>query len=63
MIHLSMAAGPAQEHAELAGIYVARGLDPELAARVATQLMARDALAAHARDELGINSFQRARPV
>lgn len=58
-----LAAGPAQEHAELAGIYVARGLDPELAARVATQLMARDALAAHARDELGITSFQRARPV
>ena len=58
-----LTAGLAQEHAELAGIYVARGLDPELAARVATQLMARDALAAHARDEIGITSFQRARPV
>jgi len=58
-----LAAGLAQEHAELAGIYVARGLDPELAAGVATQLMARDALAAHARDELGITGSQRARPV
>jgi vacuolar iron transporter family protein len=51
------------EHAELAGIYVARGLDPELATQVATQLTAKDALEAHARDELGISSTLRARPV
>lgn len=51
------------EHAELAGIYVARGLDPELADRVATQLTAKDALAAHARDELGISDTLSARPV
>src|SRR6185295_11881047 len=39
------------EHAELAAIYVTRGLDPDLAKQVATQLMAKDALGAHARDE------------
>jgi vacuolar iron transporter family protein len=54
---------PASEHAELAGIYVKRGLEPALAKQVADQLMARDALAAHARDELGITEAQRARPV
>jgi VIT1/CCC1 family predicted Fe2+/Mn2+ transporter len=43
------------EHKELAAIYVARGLDPSLAKQVAQQLMARDALGAHARDELGIS--------
>jgi VIT1/CCC1 family predicted Fe2+/Mn2+ transporter len=43
------------EHKELAAIYVARGLDPSLAKRVAQQLMAHDALGAHARDELGIS--------
>ena len=42
------------EHRELAAIYVARGLDPSLAKQVADQLMARDAIGAHARDELGI---------
>ena len=51
------------ERAELAGIYVQRGLDPELARQVADQLMAHDALGAHARDELGINENQRPRPV
>lgn len=51
------------ERAELAGIYVARGLDPALAKQVADQLMAHDALGAHARDELGITESQRARPV
>lgn len=51
------------EHRELAAIYVKRGLDPELAARVAQQLMAHDALGAHARDELGISEILRARPV
>lgn len=52
-----------QEHAELAAIYVGRGLQAELAREVATQLMAHDALGAHARDELGITDSQRARPV
>lgn len=51
------------ERAELAGIYVGRGLEPALARQVADQLMARDALGAHARDELGISDLQRARPV
>src|SRR5690606_8803770 len=45
---------PEQEQAELAEIYVRRGLDPELASTVAIQLMKHDALGAHARDELGI---------
>ena len=51
------------ERAELATIYVARGLEPALARQVADQLMAHDALGAHARDELGISDLQRARPV
>ncbi len=51
------------EHAELAAIYVARGLEAELAKQVATQLMAKDALGAHARDELGISDTLSARPV
>jgi vacuolar iron transporter family protein len=51
------------EHRELAGIYVARGLDPPLAKQVAEQLMAHDALGAHARDELGISEALAARPV
>jgi vacuolar iron transporter family protein len=51
------------EHAELSVIYVGRGLDPSLAKQVAEQLMAHDALGAHARDELGISETLRARPV
>ena len=51
------------ERRELAGIYVGRGLDHKLAEEVAEQLMAHDALAAHARDELGIHEFTRARPL
>jgi vacuolar iron transporter family protein len=51
------------EHKELAAIYVARGLDPSLAKQVALQLMAYDALGAHARDELGISKTVNARPV
>jgi len=51
------------EQEELAGIYVARGLTPTLASQVAQELMAHDALAAHARDELGISAALRARPV
>ncbi|HEV2681927.1 MAG TPA: VIT family protein [Rhodanobacter sp.] len=51
------------EHKELAAIYVGRGLDPALATQVAVQLMAHDALDAHARDELGITEALRARPL
>lgn len=48
---------------ELAGIYAARGVDPELARKVALQLMDKDALGAHARDELGISEISTARPI
>ncbi|MGD0469097.1 MAG: VIT family protein [Terriglobales bacterium] len=51
------------EHQELTAIYVARGLKPALAKQVAEQLMAHDALGAHARDELGISTTLRARPI
>jgi len=51
------------ERRELAGIYEARGVSPEIAMTVAEQLMAKDALAAHARDELGISEMTVARPV
>ncbi len=51
------------ERAELAGIYVSRGLDPAVARQVADQLMAHDAPGAHARAELGISEIQHARPV
>src|ERR1700682_1782945 len=51
------------EHEELTAIYVARGLDPSLAKQVADQLMAHDAIGAHARDELGITETLRARPI
>ena len=54
---------PEQEHAELAEIYVRRGLDRALAATVASQLMKHDALGAHARDELGISEVSTARPI
>lgn len=54
---------PAAEREELAGIYVGRGLDHALALQVADQLMAKDALGAHARDELGISEITTARPV
>jgi VIT1/CCC1 family predicted Fe2+/Mn2+ transporter len=56
-------ADDAGEHKELSAIYVGRGLDPVLAKRVAEQLMAHDALGAHARDELGISERLRARPI
>ena len=52
-----------RERAELAAIYVARGLTPPLAEQVAAQLMAKDALAAHARDELGLYEATAARPL
>ena len=51
------------EHNELTAIYVGRGLDPALARQVADQLMAHDALGAHARDELGISETLMARPI
>jgi VIT1/CCC1 family predicted Fe2+/Mn2+ transporter len=51
------------EHEELAAIYVTRGLDAELAKRVAKQLMAHNALASHARDELGISKKVKPRPL
>jgi VIT1/CCC1 family predicted Fe2+/Mn2+ transporter len=54
---------PEAELDELTGIYVQRGLDPELARQVAMQLTEKDALAAHARDELGIHAATQARPV
>ena len=54
---------PRAEHDELAEIYVKRGIDRETAQQVARQLMARDPLAAHARDELGISEITTARPV
>ena len=54
---------PAFELDELADIYVQRGVDPPLARQVAQQLMAKDALTAHARDELGISEITAARPV
>ena len=51
------------EHRELTAIYVDRGLDPSLAKQVADQLMAHDAIGAHARDELGISETLNARPI
>lgn len=58
-----LANDPKHEHAEMAAIYVGRGLDPELAKEVATQLMEHDALGAHARDELGISDQLAAQPM
>ena len=55
-------ADPAGELEELSRIYAARGLAPELAHRVAEELSARDALAAHARDELGFSDERMANP-
>ncbi len=53
---------PEGEQRELKAIYVSRGLDPSLATQVATQLMAHDALGAHARDELGLSAAMAAHP-
>lgn len=58
-----LASAGEHEHAELAAIYVARGLEPGLAKEVARQLMVKDALGAHARDELGISEILSARPI
>ncbi|NMT64966.1 VIT1/CCC1 transporter family protein [Marinobacter orientalis] len=54
---------PREEHKELARIYERRGLEPELADKVARQLMEHDALGAHARDEIGITDAASARPL
>jgi VIT1/CCC1 family predicted Fe2+/Mn2+ transporter len=58
-----LAADVPAEREELAGIYIERGLPPALAHEVADQLMAHDALGAHARDELGISAVLQARPL
>ena len=58
-----LASDPQAEEDELTGIYVGRGLDPELARAVARQLTAKGALAAHARDELGLTAELAARPL
>ena len=58
-----LATMPDAEKAELAGIYEARGLTRELAVQIADQLMAKDALAAHAHDELGLTDATAARPL
>lgn len=58
-----IAKNPTAEHAELAAIYVERGLDTALAKQVATELMNHDAIGAHARDELGITEIVQARPI
>ena len=57
-----LATSPEAERAELAAIYMARGLSRDLAIQITAQLMAHDALGAHARDELGIHEKTRARP-
>lgn len=56
-------ADPAFEKEELTNIYVGRGVDRDLATKVAEQLMAKDALGAHARDELHMSAFHEARPI
>lgn len=58
-----LATQPESELEELAGIYAARGVEPALARQVAAQLMSKDALGAHARDELGISEVTTARPI
>ena len=58
-----LAAQPQAEEDELTGIYIGRGLEPQLARTVARQLMAKDALTAHARDELGLTDELAARPL
>lgn len=60
---LELSTTPDLERAELAGIYEGRGLTPELSLQVADQLMAKDAIGAHARDELGLSDITRARPI
>jgi len=59
----SLASNPESEQQELAEIYQGRGLTPDLAAEVAAQLTASDALAAHARDDIGISEHTKAQPI
>lgn len=61
--HRELTVDPEAEHRELTAIYVQRGVQPALAGEIATQLMAHDALGAHARDELGISDAFSARPL
>jgi vacuolar iron transporter family protein len=61
--HRELLSDPSGEHKELAALYVGRGLDPSLAKQVASQLMAHDAIGAHARDELGITENLSAHPI
>ncbi len=58
-----LAADPEREHAEMTAMYVARGLEHDLASVVTTRLMAHDALGAHSREELGLTDTVAARPV
>lgn len=58
-----LSSDPSGERKELAALYMERGLDPSLAKQVAAQLMAHDAIGAHAREELGISEQFRARPM
>ncbi|MBY0567668.1 MAG: VIT family protein [Hyphomonadaceae bacterium] len=58
-----LAEEPAMELQELTNIYIGRGVEPALALQVAEQMTAKDALAAHARDELGLSSITQARPI
>jgi VIT1/CCC1 family predicted Fe2+/Mn2+ transporter len=58
-----LATDPESERQELANIYEGRGLDQDLALKVADQLMAKDAVGAHMRDELGLSEFTTARPI
>jgi VIT1/CCC1 family predicted Fe2+/Mn2+ transporter len=60
---IELATHPRAEEDELTGIYLSRGLDADLARRVARQLMAKEPLTAHARDELGLTEEQAARPL
>jgi len=60
---LELKTNPAAELDELAGIYVSRGVNPDLARQVAIQMMEKDALGAHMRDELGISHTAVARPI
>ncbi|MCA9499565.1 MAG: VIT family protein [Nitrospirales bacterium] len=61
--HTELLSDPSGEHKELAALYIERGLDPALAKQVAAQLMAHDAIGAHARDELGLSEHLSARPI
>ena len=61
--HRELTEDPEAEHRELTAIYTRRGIEPSLASTVASQLMAHDALGAHARDELGISEALSAKPL